>query len=527
MHHHHGHQFDSSGIGARTRVLHKQMIDGGGGGTISSMNVLFQRVTEDKKTVSVTPLDQVKEAVKDGKISAKEQTTFDKTPVTKTIVKDEQSRLTRALERAGATPSTPSSPMQPTEHTSRVIDLAQSKQQGRDLKALDTKIAHHSGTDAGLAVLKQERDARATSEQQVANVIEDRESLIGTLESEKADLKSSGSEDAANDYQSLRTDAKQWIDQFNANDGQFYEGNDLFGDDWDSSQVDFDRLADRFHGDPSKLEQFANVQGAKDGDSIADKSTDEYMSYLADRSPGDAEKIDARLQAAQELTKIFERYNTARDATDTSGGRITQIDSQITSLTELNDRDRSVLSDETVAKLDAANQETVGILEDLSAKPKESKPKTEPEPKTESKTKPDGADGTSQTTDATVDYRSEAGRKQVLAEAQKQNLLPADHTSFDADGQAVYTVQPGDSYWHIADMSDGRAANDLDLQHFQESLNSNSQRLGRDPQVGMLYIDDKIVIPNRSIDDLVELLGLSTVEESPAASGPPPHPGVY
>jgi hypothetical protein len=346
----------------------------------------------------------------------------------------------------------------------------------------------------------------------------------------------------------LRTEAQPWIEQFNANGGQYYEGNDLFGDDWDASEVDFDRLAERFHSDPDKLAQFATVQGHNDGDDIAAKSASEYQEYLADRDPADAERIDARFQAAQELTKVFERYDTARNSSDTSSGRIGQIDDQVGALTALNVEDRAVLSASTIAQLDAANEQTPGIIEDenttdVEPAADEKPPADETDPAPADTAPADGAEGSStppehpgtvdssETPGAAIDYNTPERRSEVLATAQEQNLLPAANTSFGADGQAVYSVQRGDSYWRISDMSDGKPSNEFDMQHFQANLQSNSQRLGRDPQVGMLDIGDEIILPNRSIDDLVKLLNLPTVEQAPAEEpapdhGPASHPGV-
>src|SRR5690606_23857294 len=152
----------------------------------------------------------------------------------------------------------------------------------------------------------QQRDARAEAEAGVLEVIESRESLIGTLEGEKIAIESTDNADGTNDYEALRVEAQQWIDQFNENGGQYYEGNDLFGDDWDESEVDFDRLANRFFEKPDLLEDFANVQGRNDGE-LSGKSADEIEQYLSDLDdPELATKISLRHQAAAELTGIYE-----------------------------------------------------------------------------------------------------------------------------------------------------------------------------------------------------------------------------
>ncbi|MCB0878090.1 MAG: hypothetical protein KDC46_03830, partial [Thermoleophilia bacterium] len=146
--------------------------------------------------------------------------------------------------------------------------------------------------------------------------------------------------------------------------------------------------------------------------------------------------------------------------------------------------------------------------------------------------KADGADdgagstGTTGDTDTTkpktrtvtIDYTTDENRAKVLKAAQRKHLLPKQHTSFNEKGQAVYKVQSGDSYWRIADMSDGKPSDQFDFDHFRTTLNVNSKRFGRSPESGLIHPGEKVLLKDRSIDDLVKLLGLPTTyeEEIPA-----------
>lgn len=520
-----GHQIPSSPSPTPTSVLHRRPIGNG-------------------KSAPVTPTDQVREAIKDGAISAKEKTAFERTPATRQIVKDEQSRLTEAVRAAddnvtrgkdgraqvrdGEVAPSIEGVHNETEHEARVQDLRNGRGE-RSLEQLDTEIAtlEQSGSPVGLEALRQQRSERATAEREVVSVIEDKESLIGALEAEKLDLAAGEPADAADDFQRLREEAQPWIAQFNANGGQFHEGNDLFGDDWDATEVDFDRLAGRFTDDPAKLAEFAEVQGKHDGD-LRGKSLEEIEEYLAGRDPAEARQIALRYQAATELQSIFERHGAASEGADDQGARLEAIDGEIGYLAASIEHDRGALSQQTIDQLDAANEQTPGIIEAPEAGSAGGTAAGTEDGDVAAGSTTDGGDGTGTTEGATggtpIDYTTPEGRQQVLAAAQERSLLPSANTSFDAEGQAVYTVQPGDSYWRVADMSDGRPPNEFDSAHFVSLVDANSHRLGRDPRVGLIHPNEQVVLPGRSLDELVALLQLPTQAEP--QDGPAPHPGV-
>lgn len=101
-----------------------------------------------------------------------------------------------------------------------------------------------------------------------------------------------------------------------------------------------------------------------------------------------------------------------------------------------------------------------------------------------------------------------AHRTQVLAAAKKANLLPDKHVTFDSKGRAKYTVQPGDSYWAIAGRSSGKADGSPDLAHWAKTTRTNSERMGRDPQVGLIHPGEKVTIVDRDLRSLAQALGI-------------------
>jgi hypothetical protein len=545
MHQYFADKFNGLELGIRHEERARLAVDGGGGSAPvhkpTPTKTHEVKVDGHTKTVPVTPKhakpvkptytadDKAKEAIKDGAISTDEQALLKKSSPVRDAVKGQQAALKKVVDPTISHPvstySTYSGGSLPqsvqTDHEKLVAKLTDEKG-SKGLDALDQQIAdlRSAGATSGADALQKVRDSRASDEAKVADVVKSKTALLGTYKADKAGLTDAAPSDAADDYQSLRTDAQKWIDQFNDNDGQYYGGGMHWGDAWDTEKVDFDKLAKRFHDDPSELDNFAKSQGKDDSD-LRDTSLEDHLADLADDDPELAGKVSLRYQAATELTDIMKRYNTARDAVDANKDASSELDDNIATLESSIKSDRAALSTETITDLDASLESTPGIITkpeptstsgDSNAphKPAPSDPsgKDEPIPR-------DDYQGPTKTIKRTlpVDYTTKANRAKVIAQATKRNLLPSEHTTFDKQGNAVYTVQPNDSYWRIADMSDGKPAGAFDLQHFQTAVNENSRRLGRDPQVGMLYANDQVTIPNRSIADLVRLLDLPRTEE--------------
>jgi hypothetical protein len=625
MQYHHQDMFNGTEAGARFAHYNRMLVDGGGGGGTTTTTT--KPAEGDKKPADAaadpkpvekpkpTPVEQAKEAIKDGKISTTEKKVTETTAV-KDAIKGQKETLREKVAKAEGAPEqwresdgkltlqdgkpieNGNSYWPDTEHEQRVAKLTENKDK-QSLDALDGQIKalKDAGVTTGLKPLEEQRAARAAEEQQVASVIEDKESLRGAYEAEKAALEGGTNKNAENDYQELRVRAAKWIDQFNANDGQFYEGNDWFGDDWDDSEVDFNRLADRFHDDPGKLDEFAKVQGKEDddgGDSAADM--EKHIADVAKDNPEDARKIALRYQAANELTAIFKDYNTARDSVEGNKAQIEQINGEISILDESIKTDRAALSKETLDAIDKAN------VADTEVIPPEAAPNSSGSPDERGENNGDGGTGNNGGTGGTsntdhdhgssgtndgnggnggtgggtggtdgsgnggnggtdgsgnggnggnggtdgaggndggvgstnekpttkevkIDYNAPEKRDEVLKQAQERSLVPAENTSFDDKGQAVYKVQRNDSYWRIADMSDGKPPHDFDYSHFETTVKTNSERFGRPASSGLIHPNEDVVIPGRSIDELVALMGLPTTETVEVEPEPeyPPH----
>ncbi|MCW2926684.1 MAG: hypothetical protein JWM86_652 [Thermoleophilia bacterium] len=542
MHQHHVDMFNGLEAGLQLR----EYAYGGGGVSAPSptrTTVLHQRETKtDGKTKSmpVTPTDQAKEAIKDGRISKAEKTAFDKTPVTKEIVKDEQKRLAEAVKTATGSDHlrdkdgklvlrdgkpTPAvnyaggrgyAPVnQPTKHEQAVADLKESKDGNADqIKTRIEQLKADGVSASELAPLEKKRDERLAAEGKVADVIVDKTAYVGTLEAEKAELTSAtGTQEQQRTE--LRTKAQDALERFIKHDGQVHEP-DVFGDDWDNRETEdpeklFNDLAKKFKDEPKLLDQWVSHQGDQN-DGVED--WDKHLSGIDD--PNLYDKVLGRKQAAEELTSIFKQYNAADS--DASSERIEQIDAEIGIVNDSIKADREVLSSETTKALDAKLAPVDGIIPSepvVADRPGKTAPGT-----------PSGSNGTENTNGqggdnpvdkpaepVKIDYTKPEAQKQVIAKAQEANLLPAENVTFNGKGEAQYKVQSGDSYWRIADMSDGKAPHEFDSQHFTTMLTDNSARLNRDPQVGMLYVDDEVVIPGRNVQDLVKLLNLPLTEK--------------
>jgi hypothetical protein len=543
MHQYFADNFHGLELGARLDVLHRMLVDGGGVSPAhkpTPTKTHTVKVDGRTKTVPVAPkpakpvitADQkATEAIKDGAISSDEQALIKKSSAVRDAVKGQQASLKKVVDPtiSHAATTQPYSTYGggsiqqalPTDHEKLVAKLVDEKG-SKGLDALDKQIAglKDAGATTGAAALQKVRDARAADEAKVADVVKSKTALLGTYQADKAGLTDATPADAKDDYQALRTDAQKWIDQFNANDGQYYGGGMHWGDAWDAEKVDFNKLANRFHDDPSELDNFAKSQGKDDSD-LRDKSLDDHLAELASDDPTLAGKVSLRYQAATELTDIMKRYNTARDAVDANKDASKELDSNISTLEASIKTDRSALSTETTTALDKSLETTPGIIDEqkptTTSGDGNAPHKPAPSDPSGSSAKPNdtSSDVPTRTIKRTVpvDYTTKENRAKVIEQATKQNLLPSANTTFDKSGNAVYTVQPNDSYWRIADMSDGKPKGGFDLQHFQTAVTENSKRLGRDPQVGMLYANDQVTLPNRSIDDLVKLLNLPKTEE--------------
>lgn len=512
---------------ARREYARQATIDGGGGSTVP---VVRHRPVKDEdgkvRKVPVTATDQVKETIKDGTFSKAEKTAFAKTPATRDIVKSEQERLSEAVRKADGTRpdrvtggrSAYVAPVT-TEHRQRVAELGE----GETADDLTGRIKDlkDSGVTTGVELLQDRRDDRLAEEAKVVDVIVDKTAYVGTLQVEKDGLVAGGETEKID---KLRDKAAPLLEQFIAAEGQVHEG-DLVGDDWDGIKAEdadaaFDEVAEGFLDDPDRLEEFVAHQG-DDHDAI--ENWDEHLADIDD--PEMFDNVVVRKEVAEKLAPIFEQYVELQETSEGSEERIEAIDAEIDDVRSTISTDRDVLSTRSENLLDRELAPTRGIIPELPVEQTVERhaedtsgsegsggmgsDRNSGHPTNPDITGPTGADAAERRAEQDrvekVDYTTPEGQQRVVQQAAKRNLLPPDVT-FDKQGQAVYTVQPNDSYWRIAEMSSGKDG--LDAQHFLTTAQSNSERLGRDPVVGLIHPGEKVYIPGRSIEELVMLMDL-------------------
>ncbi len=84
------------------------------------------------------------------------------------------------------------------------------------------------------------------------------------------------------------------------------------------------------------------------------------------------------------------------------------------------------------------------------------------------------------------------------------------NASFNEAGEMVYTVQPGDGYWNIAEevYPDVQASNtQAFVGGWQTMWSENAQRLGRTDQTDLLFVNDQVIVPSRSRDEIALATG--------------------
>jgi hypothetical protein len=379
--------------------------------------------TPARATTTHADPDPVRDAIADGKLDRRERTMFAHGAKTDEV-DAAQDRLTTALrENAASTKEAPST--------------------RREHEALEQRIA-------------------------------DERSLTGALDAERVSLES-GSPDAADDYQALREEAQPWIEQFNASEGQYYEGNDLFGDDWDASEVSFDRLAERFAQKPELLDDFTRVQGRND-DSLGD-DPQAHIADVAEDDPDEARQIGARLEAAEHLQSIMERYLVARGGTEAAQPRIDAIIDQQTDLQGDLERDTALLEASTA---------------DLTPDPVV-RPRRDEEPVVEP-VAPAAPAAPAPPTDAQLlDAAADAGIIDPGARAR---------FSFAESGELVYAAQPGDGYWQAAEHVRPPVGQDFG-QHWMATWNQNSSRRYGRPDEQLVTIDQPVTFPGYTRESLL------------------------
>jgi hypothetical protein len=389
----------------------------------------------------------------------------------------------------------------------------------------------------------------ATAYHALESTIADERSLLGALDAERTSIES-GAPDAADDYQVLREEAQPWIDQFNENGGQYYQGNDLMGDDWDEATVDFDRLAQRFTERPDLLDDFPRVQGKHDED-IGD-DPDAHIADVAEDDPQLAEQIRLRHEAALHLQSIMERYQVASGGIDASRERVDAITEEQQELREDIEDDEQLLAQSTADLTPTPVVRPPRDLTEVEAQfPSNEAPEPEPEPtpvvrpprdiaeveaqfpsNTPAPEQPTAQTPTSPPVSEQVILDDEPSVTQgapepaatptpdeVLDQAAADGVIDAtarDRFSFNDAGELVYAAQPGDGYWQAAEHVRPPAGSDFDS-HWRAIWCENSMRTRGVADDPFVAIDQEIVIPGYTLDGMSDAMAQAAAQ-SPTQS---------
>lgn len=457
-------------------------------------------------------LKAVTEAAKDGKVSAAEKgTLFGPTApgAVKSTIDSEQDRLKKAIA-ANQAPD-----IQTKLGTTPNADKL--KESVDKLKAADPN------SEAAKAQQKNV-EARLKDERAVGDLIKDERQLVGTLDAKKAQLQTTLPADAQpgkdGDYQKLRDESAAALKTFNDNHGQVHTSNIL--EQWnDDKPKTFDELAKQFHDDPALLKDFARVQGRMDNDGgTTDESMNAHIAKLSETDPVGAAQIEARYKAAKQLTAIFTRYNAASGEMTKTQDEIKSIENEQSEQNAKIAEQRKVLSDTVKAEVDkdavsaAIPASAPSDLEKEKSVPAAQDPANQPPAETPGSTDSQvmrdqlRERGVGITSDLQKEKEAEAAKQaqeapaKVLDAAIKQGKLPEGAT-FDDKGTATYTVQPGDSIWDIATRANG---GQFDQGLYDQMMQANLERLGRQDTPDLLLPGDVLVIPGRSAADLKGLV---------------------
>ncbi|MCW2960157.1 MAG: hypothetical protein JWM90_544 [Thermoleophilia bacterium] len=487
----------------------------------------------DKKA-EPTAITQAKtaaqEIIKDGAIKPNEQTVLKGDTKVQDAVKSEKERLETKVAETDASKAAPAGSRGTTttsgDHAKLVEELGTEKRPS--IEEIDKQLKTNGISPDTKTALEALRRDRITDENKVANVIKDREALVGTLEAEKVLLKDGGTTEAGAVINDKKT--KDAFEAFKANDGQVHTGMNWFGDDWGGvataqKQDTLEEMAEHFRAHPELLDDWVSRQGSDD-DAInnAGGADKHVQNLIKDGKVGEATKVDIRTDAAEDLKKAFVEYNKKYESGVDAEARIADIDTEIGKLDGLNERDKAVLSKEIkddlnahfVADADKLPADT-SVKSDTTTETHPTNPgytgsadNMERQAEAEAKAKTDASGETPKpdavATTKKVDYSTPAAQAEVVAKATEAGILPAG-SAVGSDGNAYYTVQEGDSYWAITEKA---SAGGFDANLFSNTLAVNTERLGRQSNPAMIYAGEQLVLPGRSVTDLIALLNLPT-----------------
>jgi len=315
--------------------------------------------------------DAAKKSAADGHVTTKkEKTTFEK--VDPKFVHSEEDRLKKALNgkiKTGSKSTT--TPVAGgrggyvaqgqdtrTDYGKKVDSLKDGRKLetiDKDIKARQDELKKYpksaQSDDPTLKKLQDEKTKRAGDEQEVVQAVKDKKALLGTLEGDKHqqstkiydDLKKKYKDvtpedvsDRAHFEQYISAKAMPFVGDFKKYDGQLYQGNDWFGDDWDS--VDKNKSPE----DTWKT-MVDHVGGSDNKDKLDDWGNHQDSDH--------SDESKAAVGQLQDIMKVRNEYEARFDGIDSINTQQSDIKTSIKN-------DLGALSDETKYQKDGKTLKT-------------------------------------------------------------------------------------------------------------------------------------------------------------------------
>lgn len=340
---------------------------------------------------------------------------------------------------------------------------------------------------AELTDLTERVAAADKAEGEIVGVVQAKQKLIGANEAEIVQLDGTRSPDAAawknKDTQQYK-DAVATTQRFQDAGGQVYEP-DMFGDDWDSEKGwDFEQIAKKYGEDPQRWKNdFVGAQG--DGTSLEDRKR--------------------RTEAGNLLTAL-ESYTAAKDENAAVDGQIADRRARIDDLAGQIRTDTEHLSGDRKAALSGPGIDAPAEPATTNGKPSPSAADNADKRSTTEPQAPQSEDPKSKehqiNAPAPGDLARPENRGQLLEQGVAKGVIPQ-NVQFNDQGQAVYTVQDGDSYWSITERLNN---NTFDPEIWNSTMQSNAQLLDRTGSPDIINVGDQIVVPYFTQQRYAELL---------------------
>lgn len=334
---------------------------------------------------------------------------------------------------------------------------------------------------------------RIATEQEgvVADVIKAEQKSIGANQAE-IDMINANKAQVAKDLDRTNADGQKLAEEFNANGGFTRNGGGIgdggmgMGEAWDQGDdMSFDEMYRQYSDNKETwTSDFVKAQGdgVGDGDDAANEGVDETV----------------RTSQAERLVTLFDQRAQGETANENAQKAIDQRNDRIEDLRTSQQEHFEGLSGSTQEAL-----RTVGIDPLVEQKPADKPAESEPaETTTGEQPKPEDVKSGEHLANAPGDLAKPEHREQLLQQGVAAGVIPQ-NVGFNDQGQAVYTVQEGDSYWSITERLNN---NTFDPEIWNSTMQSNAQLLDRTGSPDIINPGDQIVVPYFTQQRYAEML---------------------